>query len=188
MRCSRTPTPTRPVAWSLATPLRSHSRDRSRDRTSRAVAPSPISPCPAGGPGTRLAPPREPALPAGCIVGTGSGGGRGALTSGQRVLFAFMPALISACATPASSPPRPIPFSSESALAPSSDRSDCLRLESRLSQLTHAADPVAFAAVARIDVRGGQALVLVELQAGVTLTDLHDMTVESRSGDVLQAR
>lgn len=86
-------------------------------------------------------------------------------------------------------PPSNSAFAAESPpVTPLSSKNGCPKLESQLDQLARAADPGAFAASAQIDLRSGAVLVIVELQTGASLDDLHGVTIEQRSGDLLQAR
>lgn len=112
------------------------------------------------------------------------------INSVARFALAFAPAVMSACAAPASTPsPSSSAFAVESPpVVPLGSKSGCAKLESQLAQLARAADPAAFAASAQLDLRNGAVLVVVELQSGASLDDLHGMTIEQRSGDLLQAR
>ena len=70
---------------------------------------------------------------------------------------------------------------------PSAHADSCPRLDSRLFELTRSADPVAFAAAARLELDRSGVRVVIQLAAGAELPPAHAVDAEARYADLVQA-
>lgn len=71
---------------------------------------------------------------------------------------------------------------------PRAQATDCPRLDSRLRELANSSDPGGFATQAGLDLGPLGVRVVIELSSGAALPAGHDLTVEARYDDLIQAR